>query len=67
VAKTAIDIDRDLADRAAAILGTDTLRATVDHALRDVVERSARAESLERLRNRPFTAEERELAHQAWR
>lgn len=67
MAKTAIDIDRSLADRAAAILGTETLRATVDQALREVVERTARREALERLRNRPFTPDERELARGAWR
>ncbi len=65
MAKTAINIDRDLADRAAEILGTTTLTATVEHALRDIVERAARADALEWLRNNPFTAEERTLMDQA--
>lgn len=67
VTKAAIHIDRDLADRAAAVLGTATLAATVDLALRDVVDRSARQASLEHLRSRGFTDEERSVASDAWR
>lgn len=65
MAKTAINIDRDLADRAAAILGTTTLTATVEQALRDIVDRAARADALEWLRSHPFTAEERKLMNEA--
>lgn len=67
MAKTAINIDRDLADRAAEILGTTTLTATVEQALRDIVEREGRRQALEFFRNRPFTDEERSLGNQAWR
>ena len=67
MAKTAIDIDRDLADRAAAVLGTATLTATVNQALREVVDRSARTDALEWLRNNPFTPEERAIMDQASR
>lgn len=65
--KTAISIDRDLADHAAQVLGTPTLTATVDAALRDVVERDARRAALDRLRERGFSDEEKELMGQAWR
>lgn len=67
MAKTAINIDRDLADRAAVILGTTTLTATVEHALREIVDREARADALEWLRNNPFTADERKLMDEASR
>ncbi|MBX3313110.1 MAG: hypothetical protein KF906_02220 [Actinobacteria bacterium] len=67
MAKTAINIDRELADRAAEVLGTGTLTATVDQALRDVVDRAARQAAFEHLRSRGFTDEERRLAEDAWR
>jgi Arc/MetJ family transcription regulator len=35
--KTTIDVDREVADEAAAILGTETLKETVNVALREVV------------------------------
>jgi Arc/MetJ family transcription regulator len=63
--KTAINIDRELADRAAQVLGTETLTATVDHALRAVVERANRLDALDYLRNNPFTAAERKLMDEA--
>lgn len=37
MSKTSIDIDSDIAREAGAILGTTTLRATVDAALHEVV------------------------------
>jgi Arc/MetJ family transcription regulator len=37
MAKTSIEIDTDVARQAASILGTTTLRATVDAALHEVV------------------------------
>lgn len=67
MAKTAINIDRELADRAAEVLGTETLTATVEAALREIVERAAMADALEWLRNNPFTSEERRLMDQASR
>ena len=66
MAKTAINIDRDLADKAAAILGTETLTATVETALREIVERDARQRALAWFRENPFSEEERRLAAQAW-
>ena len=65
MAKTAINIDRDLADRAAELLGTETLTATVEAALREVVGRAERRAALDWLRANPFTPEERELMNRA--
>lgn len=67
MAKTAINIDRELADRAAQLLGTETLTATVEAALRDVVGRAERRAALDWLRAHPFTPEERALMDQASR
>lgn len=44
MAKTSIEIDQDIAQEAAAILGTTTLRATVDAALHEVVHARRRVE-----------------------
>lgn len=44
--KTSIEIDKDIAERAAAILGTTTLRDTVDASLREVVNSKRRLELL---------------------
>jgi Arc/MetJ family transcription regulator len=48
--RTSIDIDRDAATRAAEILGTKTLRETVDVALREVVAGERRRRLAERVR-----------------
>lgn len=45
--KTSIDIDRAAADEAAEILGTKTLRETVDAALREVVSAELRRQLAE--------------------
>ncbi len=50
MAKTSIEVDQDIAKKAAAILGTNTLRATVDAALREVVDAKARLELVVLLR-----------------
>lgn len=42
--KTSVDVDRDIAREAAAILGTRTLRETIDAALREVVDAKRRLE-----------------------
>jgi Arc/MetJ family transcription regulator len=44
VSKTSVEVDRDIARQAAAILGTRTLRATIDAALREVVHAKRRLE-----------------------
>jgi Arc/MetJ family transcription regulator len=49
--KTTIDIDKNLAAEAAEILGTRTLKATVDAALREVVGEELRRRLAERVRS----------------
>lgn len=44
MSKTSIEIDSDIAREAGEILGTTTLRATVDAALHEVVEARRRLE-----------------------
>jgi Arc/MetJ family transcription regulator len=44
VAKTSVNVDQDIAREAAAILGTRTLRDTIDAALREVVHAKRRLE-----------------------
>jgi len=49
MSKTSVDVDRDIADRAAEILGTTTLRETIDRSLHEVVDATRRVELLELL------------------
>lgn len=44
MAKTSVEVDRDIAKEAAAILGTTTLRDTIDASLREVVHAKRRLE-----------------------
>ena len=44
MAKTSVDVDKDIAREAATILGTSTLRETIDAALREVVHAKRRLE-----------------------
>ena len=44
VSKTSVEIDPDIARMAATILGTRTLRATINAALHEVVDRQRRLE-----------------------
>ena len=44
MSKTSVEVDQDIARQAAAILGTRTLRETIDAALRDVVDVKRRLE-----------------------
>jgi Arc/MetJ family transcription regulator len=47
--KTSVVIDRDIADQAAAILGTETLRDTIDASFREIVNAKKRLELIELL------------------
>lgn len=47
--KTSVDVDSDIAKEAAEILGTRTLRDTIDSALREVVNARRRLEVIEML------------------
>lgn len=42
--KTSVDVDRDIAREAAVILGTTTLRDTIDASMREVVHAKRRLE-----------------------
>ncbi|HTJ77223.1 MAG TPA: type II toxin-antitoxin system VapB family antitoxin [Acidimicrobiales bacterium] len=44
MSKTSVEVDPDIVREAAAILGTRTLRATIDAALREVVHAKRRLE-----------------------
>lgn len=44
MAKTSVEVDRDIADEAARILGTTTLRDTIDASLHEVVNARRRLE-----------------------
>ncbi len=44
MSKTSVEVDQDIAREAADILGTSTLRATIDAALREVVYARRRLE-----------------------
>lgn len=48
--KTTITVDDDLVQRAAEVLGTGGLRATVDAALQEVIAADARRRFVDRLR-----------------
>jgi Arc/MetJ family transcription regulator len=47
--KTSVVIDRDIAEQAAAILGTETLRDTIDASFREIVNAKKRLELIELL------------------
>ncbi len=64
MSKTSVDVDQDIARQAADILGTRTLRETIDAALREVVDARRRTELITML-----SQEGRfdfEAAEQAW-
>jgi Arc/MetJ family transcription regulator len=44
VSKTSVEVDSDIVQQAAQILGTTTLRATIDAALREIVHARRRLE-----------------------
>lgn len=67
MSKTSIAINRDLAGEAAEALGTTTLTATVDAALREVVARRRREGFVAFFSQRQFTPDERDLMDAAWR
>lgn len=64
MAKTSVDVDRDIAAQAAEVLGTSTLRETIDASLREVVAAQRRLELIELL-SEPGRFDF-EAAEQAW-
>lgn len=51
MSKTSVEIDRDIASQAADILGTTTLRDTIDASLREIVNAKRRLELVALLRD----------------
>ena len=49
VTKTSVDVDRDIAAQAAAILGTSTLRDTIHASLLEIVDAKRRLELIDLL------------------
>lgn len=49
MAKTSVDVDKDIAREAAEVLGTSTLRDTINEALLEVVRARRRVEALQLL------------------
>lgn len=52
MSKTSVEIDRDIARQAAEILGTTTLRDTIDASLREIVHARLRLELIDLLAQR---------------
>jgi Arc/MetJ family transcription regulator len=68
VRKTTLDVDDDLVDQAARILGTSGLKATVDRALREVIAREARERLIEQLKVMDgLDLDKPDVMEQAWR
>jgi Arc/MetJ family transcription regulator len=66
--KTTLEVDEALVQRAAAILGTRGLKATVHRALEEVVAAEARRRLVERLRTMEgLDLDKPEIMAQAWR
>lgn len=66
--KTAIRIDEGLAAEAKGILGTTTLTATVNEALREVVDRGRTERFLERMKTlRGLDLSDGQVMDDAWR
>jgi Arc/MetJ family transcription regulator len=62
--KTAVNIDRELIQQVAGVLGTTGITDTIDAALREIVARAARERLLERLRT--MTDEDRDAILHSW-
>jgi Arc/MetJ family transcription regulator len=66
--KTTIEVDESLVERAASILGTRGLKATVHRALEEVVASEARRRLVERLRAMDgLDLDKPEVMAEAWR
>jgi Arc/MetJ family transcription regulator len=68
VRKTSIEVDDELVARAAAVLGTNGLKATVQRALEEIVALDARMRLAERLqRMAGLDLDRPEVMDRAWR
>ena len=64
MAKTSVDIDQDIAQQAKEILGTKTLRDTINESMREIVNATRRLELIDILREEGRF--DFEAADQAW-
>jgi Arc/MetJ family transcription regulator len=68
VRKTTLDVDDELVNQAARILGTSGLKATVDRALREVIAREARERLIDQLKVMDgLDLDKPDVMEQAWR
>ena len=66
--RTLVEIDPDLLDAARSLLGTKTIKDTVDRALREVVRAQVTAEHLRDMRSlQGLDLDDPEVMAQAWR
>jgi len=66
--KTSVEIDEELFARVRSVLGTTTLRETVDEAFREVLRERARREEVEALSTmRGMDLDNAEIMATAWR
>ena len=66
--KTTVEIDEELFARVRSVLGTTTLRETVDEAFREVLRERARREEVEALSTmRGMDLDNAEIMATAWR
>jgi Arc/MetJ family transcription regulator len=66
--RTLVEIDPDLLDAARSLLGTKTIKDTVDRALREVVRAQVTAEHLRDMRSlEGLDLDDLEVMAQAWR
>ena len=67
IRKTSLAIDDTLAGQAAIVLGTRSLRETVQRALEEVVARDLQLRHLERLERGEFELLDPQVMAEAWR
>lgn len=66
--KTSVDIDNDLMEQARSVLGTSSIKATIDAALREVLRAEARRQEIRALsRMDGLDLAKAEVMAKAWR
>ena len=66
--KTSVDIDDDLMKRARSVLGTSSIKATIDAALREVLRAEARRQEIMALsRMEGLDLAKKDVMAKAWR
>jgi Arc/MetJ family transcription regulator len=68
IRKTSLDIDEELLEKVRGILGTRTLKETVEEAFREIVREQARREEVEALASMDgMDLSDQEVMSRAWR